>query len=82
MKYKNTLADAKKYNRTKDIQNKTVDCSDCGAKIKLNGENCVSFGVYSCQLCRTKEKGVVTPSTPDPLDNRKKKDVKAGFLPV
>lgn len=56
VKYKNTLADAKRYNRTKDIKSKTVDCSDCGEPIPMNGETCVEFGVYACQTCKRGEK--------------------------
>lgn len=56
MKYKNTAADAKKYNRKKDTKSKTVDCSDCGDTIPMNGKNCVAFGVYACQTCRKGEK--------------------------
>lgn len=52
MKYRDTIADAKKYNRTKDTKEKTVDCSGCGETIPMNGENCVDFGVYACTACR------------------------------
>lgn len=52
MKYRDTVADAKKYNRTKDTKAKTVACSGCGETIPMNGENCVAFGVYTCMACR------------------------------
>ena len=56
MKYRDTVADAKKYNRTKDTKAKTVACSGCGETIPMNGETCVDFGVYACQTCRKGEK--------------------------
>ena len=52
MKYKDTLADAKNYNRKKDTGKMTVDCSGCGKPIPMNGETCIEFGVYACQICR------------------------------
>ena len=55
MKYKNTLPDARKYNQAKDPKSKTADCSGCGDKVPMSGENCVEFGVYACKICREGE---------------------------
>lgn len=55
MKYKDTLTDARKYNQAKDLKRKTADCSGCGDKVPMTGENCVEFGVYACKVCRKGE---------------------------
>jgi len=55
MKYKDTLADAQKYNQAKDPKSKTADCSGCGDKVPMTGANCISFGVYACKVCREGE---------------------------
>lgn len=54
MKYKNTAEDTRRYNRTKNTKEKTVDCSGCGNTVPMKGENCVSFGIYACEVCRQK----------------------------
>lgn len=72
MKYKNTLANARNYNQTKDTGKMTVDCSGCGEPIPMNGETCIEFGVYACQTCRKGEKMIkddkpqnAEPATPE-----------------
>lgn len=55
VKYKDTLADARKYNQAKDPKRATADCSGCGDTIPMTGENCVEFGVYACKVCRKGE---------------------------
>lgn len=56
VEYKDTLTDARRYNQTKNTESKTVACSDCGDTIPMNGETCIAFGVYACQICRKGEK--------------------------
>lgn len=80
MKYKDTLKDARKYNQTKDPKSKTADCSGCGEKVPMNGETCVSFGVYACQTCQRGEKMIkddkpqnAEPATPEEREEILKK---------
>ena len=72
MRYKDTLADARKYNRTKKPDTQTVACFGCGETIPMKGETCVAFGVYACQTCRKGEQMIkddkpqdAEPATPE-----------------
>jgi len=46
---------ARSYNRTKDTKKKTVSCASCGKTISMSGENCTSFGIYTCLKCRIRQ---------------------------
>ncbi len=50
--YLNNTADARKYNEKKNTKTGTCACSNCGKTIKMNGPNCIVFGVYACLKCR------------------------------
>lgn len=52
MKYIDTLVDARSYNEKKDIKTKSCSCVSCGKTIKIDGSNCIGFGIYSCSKCR------------------------------